>query len=43
MKGFIKKRLAACVAGGLVLAGGCCYRDLVDPCYPERFEYAARQ
>jgi hypothetical protein len=43
MNGFIKKKLAACVAGGLVLGGGCHYRDLVDPCYPERYEYAARQ
>jgi hypothetical protein len=43
MKGLIKKKLAVCVAGGLAVVGGCYYRDLVDPCYPERYEYAARQ
>src|SRR5947209_13330680 len=45
MKGLISTRLAAvCLTGGLTLSGGChTYRDLVDPCYPERYEYAARQ
>ena len=33
------------LAGGSVMAGGGCYgyRDLVDLCYPQRYEYAARQ
>src|SRR5438876_1161430 len=45
MKGLIKKGVtAACLTGGLAVAGGCdTYRNLVDPCYPERYEYAARQ
>ena len=45
MKGLIRQRMAAaCLAGGLGLAGGCFeYRDLVDPCYPQRYEFAARQ
>jgi hypothetical protein len=31
------------VTGGLTLGSGCdCYRNLVDPCYPERYEYATR-
>jgi hypothetical protein len=47
MKGFIAK--AACGAGLLTGAFGCnwwgieTYSDLVDPCYPQRYEYAARQ
>jgi hypothetical protein len=45
MKGFIAK--TACVVvmtGGLAGLGGCVgYRDVVDPCYPERYEYAARE
>jgi len=45
MKGFINKSMAVLgLAGGMALAGGCdCYRNLVDPCYPERYEFAARQ
>jgi hypothetical protein len=45
MKGLITKGMAAmCLASGFTLSGGCHgYRDLVDPCYPERYEYAARQ
>jgi len=45
MNGFITKGVAAlCVTGGLAWGTGCeCYRNLVDPCYPERYEYAARQ
>jgi hypothetical protein len=45
MKGFISRSLAAlCLAGGLTGGGGCnAYRDLVDPCYPERYEFAASQ
>jgi len=47
MKGFIAKSL--CGAGLLTGALGCNwwgiegYSDLVDPCYPQRYEYAARQ
>jgi hypothetical protein len=42
MKGIITRAvlLGAAAAAGL----GCYeYRDLVDPCYPERYEYAARK
>ena len=47
MKGFIAKAL--CGAGLLTGAFGCnwwgidSYSDLVDPCYPMRYSYAARQ
>ncbi|HMF10927.1 MAG TPA: hypothetical protein VKE94_01435 [Gemmataceae bacterium] len=47
MKGFIAKALLG--AGLLAGANGCSwwgiegYDDLVDPCYPQRYEYAARQ
>ena len=39
MKGFITNAvLIATAAAGSV---GCCgYRDIVDPCYPQRYEYA---
>jgi hypothetical protein len=45
MNGFINKKMAAlCVSGGLALLGGCeTYRNFVDPCYPQRYEYAARE
>ena len=45
MNGFIKTTLAGlCLAGGLVAGGGCmAYRDCVDPCYPSRYSYLARQ
>jgi hypothetical protein len=45
MNGFITNRMGAvCLAGGLALLGGCdCYRNLVDPCWPERYNYQARQ
>ena len=44
MKGIIAKTVtaAAFAAGLLGLTGGCHYYDLVDPCYPQRYEYAAR-
>ena len=44
MKGLIKRAAAvACLGGGLALSWGCgCYRDLVDPCYPERYNAMAR-
>ncbi|HEV3203299.1 MAG TPA: hypothetical protein VGY77_02900 [Gemmataceae bacterium] len=46
MKGFIAKTMTAIyfAGGSMMVAGGCYgYKDLVDPCYPERYEYAARQ
>jgi hypothetical protein len=46
MKGIINKTLLAGGCMGLLGAGVGCetlYRDLVDPCYPQRYEYAARQ
>ena len=45
MKGFISKSMTvAFMCGGLALAGGCeTYRSIVDPCYPERYEYQSRR
>ena len=46
MNGLIAKALKAAwlAGGGVVAAGGCYgYRDVVDPCYPQRYQYAARQ
>lgn len=45
MKGLIKQAAAALGLGAVVAGAGGCYgyRDLVDPCYPERYEYMARQ
>jgi len=45
MKGFISKHLSmACLASGLSLLVGCdCYRNIVDPCYPQRYEYASER
>jgi len=41
MNGFIGKTLAAaCLAASL--AGCCGYDDMVDPCYPQRYNFAAR-
>jgi len=43
MNGFISKSLAtACVAASLAGAGCCGYYDMVDPCYPQRYNFAAR-
>ena len=44
MKGFIAKTVTAVGMSGaaIVMANGCYYRDLVDPCYPQRYNYAAR-
>ena len=45
MNGFIKKTVAgSCLSVGLVLiASGCVhYRDLVDPCWPERYNSMSR-
>jgi hypothetical protein len=46
MKGVIRKAAAAlCCAAGAAGGGGCCcsYHDLVDPCYPQRYEWMARE
>jgi hypothetical protein len=46
MKGFISRTaLASCLTAGLAaLGGGCCgYYDVVDPCYPQRYNFAARK
>jgi hypothetical protein len=45
MNGFITRGLTtACFAGVLAFAGGCeIYHNLVDPCYPQRYEYMSRQ
>jgi hypothetical protein len=43
MKGFVKSVLGSLgLAGGLAGLGCCHYYDLVDPCYPQRYEYMAR-
>src|SRR5262245_2799669 len=44
MNGFVGKAVALLGwAGALAGVAGChVYRDLVDPCYPERYEYQAR-
>src|SRR5262245_18666843 len=44
MNGFVGKAVALLGwAGALAGMAGChTYRDLVDPCYPERYEYQAR-
>jgi hypothetical protein len=45
MNGLITRALAvACAGTCLAAAGGCkLYRNLVDPCYPERYAYEARE
>jgi hypothetical protein len=45
MNGFICRGLAVvCMTGSLALAGGCHHLDdYVDPCWPERYEFAARK
>src|SRR5262245_17599496 len=45
MKG-VMRRAALLLGGAASAAGGLgcyAYRDLVDPCYPQRYEYMARQ
>jgi hypothetical protein len=44
MKGIIAKSVAVGLVSGTTLVAGCdCYRSIVDPCYPQRYEFAARQ
>lgn len=48
MKGIMRKALLLGLgAAGVLSASGCgkevTYRDIVDPCYPERYNYMARQ
>ena len=45
MNGSIKKSLAGvCLGTGLLSQAGCCwYRELVDPCWPERYAHESRQ
>jgi hypothetical protein len=43
MKGLLTTGLAACCLATALGATGCRYRNLVDPCYPERYEYMARK
>lgn len=45
MKGFIRRLVAAaCLVGGLAGLAGCYgYKDVVDTCYPERYNYQAQQ
>jgi len=44
MNGFIKKHAARMLMiGGLANLAGCaCYREIVDPCYPARYEAESR-
>lgn len=44
MNGFIRKTMAGlCLTTGFASLTGCyCYRQLVDPCWPERYNYQAR-
>lgn len=45
MKGFITKAWQGlCVSGGLLAVAGClpCYHNVVDTCYPERYNAMAR-
>jgi hypothetical protein len=45
MKGFIMRAAAVLGLAGATVGGLGCYSygDLVDPCYPERYEFAARK
>ncbi len=45
MNGFIKMRAASLfLMGGLTALAGCdCYRNIVDPCYPQRYEAESRK
>src|SRR5688572_4437414 len=46
MKGFSAKTASAVALAccGFVPAGGCYgYKELVDPCYPQRYSYSSRE
>jgi hypothetical protein len=45
MNGFIKKTVASlCLGGSLATLAGCLkYKELVDPCYPERYSSQSRE
>jgi hypothetical protein len=44
MKGIVTKALAGTALAGGLMSGGCYhYEKCVDPCWPERYNYAARQ
>jgi hypothetical protein len=43
MKGFITRAAGLLACTLTVTTGGCCYRDVVDPCWPQRYNYVARQ
>lgn len=46
MNGFIRRAaLGTCLGASVAALAGCvpAYRDLVDPCWPERYNYEARQ
>jgi hypothetical protein len=43
MKGFIPRTLLGLSLSLVSLAGCACYRDIVDPCWPERYDSLARQ
>jgi hypothetical protein len=44
MKGFVAKALAGVVLSGGALSSGCyTYQKIVDPCWPQRYNYAAER
>jgi hypothetical protein len=42
MKGFVKRAALVLGCGAAAAGGGCCYRDVVDPCWPQRYNQMAR-
>jgi hypothetical protein len=43
MKGLMTRLAGLCACAAAATGGGCYYRDVVDPCWPERYEYVARR
>jgi hypothetical protein len=43
MKGFITRASGLLACAAAAAGSGCYYRDVVDPCWPERYNYVARQ
>jgi hypothetical protein len=43
MKGIITRAAALSACAAAAVGGGCYYRDVVDPCWPERYTYVAQQ